>query len=564
MELAARPFGLQPAQPLQSVSSPWPATGVRSLGGLPRSVWKLRLLWVSTESQWPVVRGQFLPVVGCFDTMTDSQNDDLLARLAAGTASPSGPDPLATLAATEPDHDQDQGDQKLDALIERINNLSGEAPPSDEQPGEQPQSAQPGRNDFVPVEPASIEDAQLTESEVEALALKYLLARGDATGRTIADQLRLPFVLVDELLRRLKAEQLVVHRADAPMNDFHYQMSDLGRERAQRLTAHCTYFGSAPVSLRDYIVSVKAQSMETQHPETEDLLSAFDDLLLSPKVLSRLGPAMNSGRGLFLYGAPGNGKTSIAERVTRAFGQYIWIPRAIGIDGEIIRLYDPVNHEEIPVEQGTGLWDQRKIDKRWVRIRRPTIVAGGELTMSSLEVTINTSTGISEAPLQLKSNCGTLVIDDFGRQKMPVDTLLNRWIVPLEKRFDFLNLPNGKKIQVPFDQLIIFSTNLEPRDLVDEAFLRRIPYKIEIVDPTEEEFRDLFKMMAANLDIEYRPETIDYLIERHYRATGRPFRCCHPRDLLLQIRSRCKYERIPVEMTNEHFDQAVENYFSVM
>jgi hypothetical protein len=250
--------------------------------------------------------------------------------------------------------------------------------------------------------------------------------------------------------------------------------------------------------------------------------------------------------------------------VTRAFGEHIWIPRAIGIDGEIIRLYDPVNHEEIPVDPGTGLLDQGRIDKRWVRIRRPTIVAGGELTMSSLEVTINTSTGISEAPLQLKSNCGTLVIDDFGRQKMPVDVLLNRWIVPLEKRYDFLNLPNGKKIQVPFDQLIIFSTNLEPRDLVDEAFLRRIPYKIEVLDPTEGEFRELFRIMARQLKIEYRDGPIEYLIETCYRKSGRPFRCCHPRDLLLQIRSYCSFRKLPLEMTDEYFDMAVENYFSVM
>ena len=228
-------------------------------------------------------------------------------------------------------------------------------------------------------------------------------------------------------------------------------------------------------------------------------------------MLRRLGPAINSGRGLFLFGPPGNGKTSIAERVTKAFGQFIWIPRAIGIDGEIIRLFDPNAHELAPLPASSGLLDECKIDKRWVRIRRPTIVVGGELTMDNLEVTLNTSTGISEAPVQLKSNCGTLVIDDFGRQRMSTDELLNRWIVPLEKRHDYLNLANGKKIQVPFDQLVIFSTNLEPKDLVDDAFLRRIPYKIEVIDPTEEEFRDLFKMMAPQLGFEYDDEVVTYV-----------------------------------------------------
>ncbi len=268
--------------------------------------------------------------------------------------------------------------------------------------------------------------------------------------------------------------------------------------------------------------------------------------------------------GCFYIGAPGNGKTSIAERVTKAFGQYLWIPRAIGVDGEIIRLYDPSNHEEAPLDSRGGLIDNRKIDKRWIRIRRPTIVVGGELTMDNLEVTLNTATGISEAPMQLKSNCGTLVIDDFGRQRMSTDELLNRWIVPLEKRYDYLNLASGKKIQVPFDQLIIFSTNLEPKDLVDDAFLRRIPYKIEVVDPTEDEFRSLFEMMCPKLGFEYRSEPIDYVVTQHYKQSQRPFRCCQPRDLLLQVRNFCLFHNLPLELTNEYFDFAVENYFAVM
>jgi predicted ATPase with chaperone activity len=312
------------------------------------------------------------------------------------------------------------------------------------------------------------------------------------------------------------------------------------------------------------VASVAAQSLSTQHPTVAELHGAFEDLLINKNMLRRLGPAINSGRGLFLYGAPGNGKTSIAERVTRAFGQHIWIPRALGVDGEIIRLFDPSNHEELPLEPGAGLLQAHKIDKRWVRIRRPTIIVGGELTMDNLEVTLNTSTGISEAPMQLKSNCGTLGIDDFGRQRMSKNELLNRWIVPLEKRYDFLNLANGKKIQVPFDQLIIFSTNLEPKDLVDDAFLRRIPYKIEVCDPSEEEFRELFKLMAPKLGFEYRNEPVDYLVEKHYKAVNRRFRCCQPRDLLLQVRNYCFYEGRPAEMTSEMMDFAVENYFAVM
>ncbi len=351
----------------------------------------------------------------------------------------------------------------------------------------------------------------------------------------------------------MKQDRLLGHKGAAMANDYVYQLTELGRERAKKFAEHCTYFGAAPVPLEHYIHSVKKQTLADQHPTEEDLHRAFEDLLIEKSMLVRLGPAINSGRGLFLYGAPGNGKTSIAERITKAFGDSIWIPRALTIDGEIMRLFDPGMHEEMPLSANQGLIEQRKIDHRWVRIRRPTIVVGGELTMDQLEVTINAVTNTSEAPLQMKSNCGTLVIDDFGRQKMTTDQLLNRWIVPLEKRYDFLNMASGKKIQVPFDQLIVFSTNLEPRDLVDDAFLRRIPYKIEVNDPSEELYRQLLKIMAPKVGVEYDQDAIEYLIETHYKSIGRPLRCCQPRDLLLQIRNYCRYVRQPAKMTPREF-----------
>lgn len=503
--------------------------------------------------------------------------DSLLAKMARMRSAPHGDENVwdeleasppqqsstSTTATVQPPNEQSD-DDKLSSLLSRIERLSDGGPANVDSPPSSDERNLFPTESFVPLQKRSLEEMELTQSEVEELALKYLLSRGDASGRDISEQVRIPFAIMEVLLRRAKKDQLVVYRGSAPMNDYVYQLTDLGRERSKRLIEHCTYFGSAPVSLKDYVESVKAQSLVHQNPHPKDLALAFNDLLISPGMLRRLGPAINSGRGMFLFGEPGNGKTSIAKRVTRAFGQHIWIPRTIGVDGETIRLFDPMNHEEAPLSKRDGLIDEIKVDERWVRIRRPTIVVGGELTMHQLEVTFNKTTGISEAPLQMKSNCGSLVIDDFGRQRVAIDELLNRWIVPLEERIDFLNLPSGKKLQVPFDQLIIFSTNLEPRELVDEALLRRIPYKIEVVDPTADEFRQLFRKMCTKLKIEYNEECITYLIEEHYQKAQRPFRCCHPRDLLMQIRNYCRYEQKTAELSPDFFDFAIENYFAVM
>jgi DNA-binding PadR family transcriptional regulator len=493
----------------------------------------------------------------------------------SGAAVHPGPRPANSKHETE-------DNSRLDALLDRIQQLttatapshaagapgkSGPMPRVGQDAASRPPAANascPEHEGWVPVEPDNLVAAGLNDGEVEALILKTLNGRSEATGRHMTDHLKLPFRLIDPLLHSMKHDRLIAHKAAAMANDYVYQLTELGRERAKKLTEHCTYFGSAPVPLAAYIESVKKQTLADQHPTEDDLHRAFEDLLIDKDMLIRLGPAINSGRGLFLYGAPGNGKTSIAERITKAFGEFIWIPRAIGIDGEIMRLFDPGMHEETPLSVNQGLIEQRKVDQRWVRIRRPTIVVGGELTMDQLEVTLNTATNVSEAPVQMKSNCGTLVIDDFGRQKMTTDQLLNRWIVPLEKRYDFLNLASGKKIQVPFDQLIVFSTNLEPKQLVDDAFLRRIPYKIEVTDPSEQAFRDLLKIMAPKVGVEYDEAAVEYLIEKHYRAVNRPLRCCQPRDLLLQIRNFCCYVRQPAKMTPETLDFAVQNYFAVM
>jgi hypothetical protein len=443
------------------------------------------------------------------------------------------------------------GGEHLNDLFDRVNLLLGDLNPEANEP-------------FRPRVPSSLEEAGLTEEEVQRLILKYLLLRGSATGRELCFQVKLSFSIIEPMLKAWKHEQLVAFKSAAEMGDYNFIITDMGRERARRFMDECTYCGAAPVGLADYLRAMSSQSVAGQEATEADLARAFSDLLVSENLVEQLGPAVNSGRGMFLFGEPGNGKTSIAERITSCFGSNVWIPRTLGIDGDIIRLFDPGVHQEADYETGDGLFDRSGVDQRWVRIVRPTIVAGGELTMDELEVTQNPQTRICEAPLQLKSNCGTLVIDDFGRQTMPVEVLLNRWIVPLEKRYDFLNLPSGKKIQVPFDQLIIFSTNLEPRDLVDGAFLRRIPYKIEVPNPSEEHFRKLFEIMAPKMGVIYDKVAIDHLVEKHYKAVNRPFRNCQPRDLLLQIRNYAVFKKLPKRMTPEGFDFAVKNYFSVM
>jgi predicted ATPase with chaperone activity len=424
--------------------------------------------------------------------------------------------------------------------------------------------AAPPANEFCPLAPKDWDEMKISPSIAEELVLKCLMNRRTASGREIADHVAVPFGMLSHLLEQMKINRSILHRGAAQLGDYVYQLSPTGLEAAARCNSYCAYDGSVPVAFQDYCDSVSAQSIHQHPPSYEQIATIFSDLVLSDQILEQVGQALRAGCGFFLYGDSGNGKTSVAERVSRAFGQTIWIPRTLSIDGTIIRLFDPCNHVEVPLENGDAIYDQLQLDRRWVRIRRPTIIVGGELTMDRLEIRATAAAGVNEAPLQLKSNCGTLVIDDFGRQRMRADELLNRWIVPLDRRYDFLNLPDGKSIQAPFDQLLIFSTNLEPHDLADEAFLRRIPYKIRALNPTEAEFRELFRREATRQQVAYSESAIDDLIENHYIALRRPFRCCHARDLLLQIKHYCEFKGLLAEMTPERFSLAVRNYFAVM
>jgi hypothetical protein len=418
-------------------------------------------------------------------------------------------------------------------------------------------------DEFLPREPLTLEETGLLPADVEGLVLKLLLNSGGTFGRRIAEQLRLPFGIVAEQLRSLKGQLLVRLSNQGAVGDFEYELTDDGQRKAHWHAERCTYCGAAPVPLADYIASVEQQSIRKLRPKLAHVCAAFSDLLIAPSTLSQLGQAIHSGRALFLYGEPGNGKTSIAERLIRAIGQYLWIPRTVTVSGEIIRLYDPASHEEAPLVNPQGqLLDLARYDRRWVRIRRPVIMVGGELRLGQLEITNNPNTGILESPVQLKSNGGTLIVDDFGRQRCSIDELLNRWIVPLEKRHDFLYLPSGQQIEVPFDQLLVFSTNLPPHELVDEAFLRRIPYKIEVSDPTPREFRELMQLWCEKSSLEFSNDAVEHLLEKYFSAGGRSLRFCQPRDLVQQVVAFCEFHEQPLVLTSKALDVAVKNLFA--
>jgi len=416
---------------------------------------------------------------------------------------------------------------------------------------------------FQPKEPRTWEELGLESSLVEQILLRHLLLRGSDSSRNIAQDVCVGGALVKDLLEGARHQKLVQHRGATPMGDFIYELTDGGRDHALELRRQCSYVGAAPVPLEQYLVAVREQTLLHRRPTVQDLAAAFSDLLVPSDLLDQLGPAITSGRALFLHGQPGNGKTSIAERITRCFGDTVWVPHTLIVDGHLVKLFDPAVH--VPVAPDfRPLTTAERLDRRWVRIQRPTVVAGGELTLDMLDFQHHPQSNICEAPLQLKANCGSLVIDDFGRQRIEPQVLLNRWIFPLERRLDFLRLPDGRKVTVPFDPLLVFSTNLEPSSLVDEAFLRRIPYKILVHDPTESEFRQLLDVAAESLKVALPAGSVEHLVRRAYREGGRPMRFCHPRDLLMQIANQAAYQRRPAVATPEAWDRAVASYFGVL
>ncbi|MDB2525613.1 MAG: AAA family ATPase [Mariniblastus sp.] len=421
-----------------------------------------------------------------------------------------------------------------------------------------------GSNDFVPRQPNSLLEAGLHRNDLFPLVLKFLFLHGNQSGGRIANQIRVPYGLIIPVLESLKSDMLIGHKSSSGVADYEYELSPKGVEQARIHLSRSTYCGSAPVTLVDYRKSILRQSVKNLKPTFEAVAEALNDLEVTDLQISQLGQAINSGKSMFLFGAPGNGKTSIATRAIRALSEHIWIPRSLTVGGEVIRVFDPSVHVAAPLPTTSGVLVEQGIDQRWVRIERPTIIVGGELEMKHLEATLSAVTGIIEAPIHVKSNCGCLVVDDFGRQQISTRELLNRWIVPMESGSDFVNLPSGRQISLPFEQLLIFSTNLEPTSLCDEAFLRRIPYKVEVFDPTETQFRNLFKREMSRMNFQVEYGVLDHLIEYHYKRPGRSFRFCHVLDILNQCRDFCEFHRKPNLFSKDICELAVLNYFSGM
>ncbi|MBI2983797.1 MAG: ATP-binding protein [Chloroflexi bacterium] len=412
----------------------------------------------------------------------------------------------------------------------------------------------------LPPEPQTVEQTGLHLGFLADLALKTLYLRGQMTLGEIATALGLPITNVTEkVMDFLKTERLVEIRGGSGLSAATYQfvIVEKGAEKAQEALARSQYVGRAPVPLATYVAAVQRQSIANVTVTQEDIVRAFSHLVIPRETLTQLGPAINSGKSIFLFGPPGNGKTTIAEVMVGLLRGEVVLPFAVEIDGQVIKVFDQVYHR---VAVDMAVQERARFDHRWLVSKRPIVMTGGELTLETLDLIYDETSKMYEAPFQMKANGGIFMVDDFGRQRVSPRDLLNRWIVPLEKRVDYLTLHTGKKIEIPFDMLIVFSTNLDPADLVDEAFLRRIRYKIGITSPTVDQYEEIMKRLCARKQIEYRAEALSQILA-FYRKKGLELRSCHPRDILDQIIDTARFLQRRPALDPELVDMACESYF---
>ncbi|HUI82274.1 MAG TPA: hypothetical protein VLY24_30335 [Bryobacteraceae bacterium] len=404
-----------------------------------------------------------------------------------------------------------------------------------------------------PALPDKVDDLGIPRSMVSDLILRYVWLHGSANLAALNKSLKLSFPVLEAMFHQFRQQQLLEVKGMIG-NDYSFMLTTQGRALASNRNEICQYVGPAPVSIQDYHKVVQAQSAQIRLSR-ESLRAAFSDLVLPDSLLDQLGPSLIGHQSLFLYGGTGNGKTSIAERILRIYQDTVVIPYAVEVDGHIVALFDPVVHKTVPSNDD-------HLDPRWVVCERPCITVGGELSASMLELRLDDSTKVFIAPCQMKANNGVLIIDDFGRQVLSPRELLNRWIVPLDRRVDYLTLASGMKFQVPFEMMVVFSTNLDPHDLADEAFLRRIQTKVMVESVTAEVFDQIFHRAMHNAEAPYEAGAAQYLRERCQAAGTKFLRACYPMDVYRLVKAISEYEGRPVRMSKANIDRAVALYFA--
>jgi hypothetical protein len=411
---------------------------------------------------------------------------------------------------------------------------------------------------FWPHQPRGLEETGLNATFVEELVLKAIFFAGEMRGMDLANRLQLPTALLDDIIEGLRRQKYIDIRGGGASgvgkSTMVYQLTTFATDVLRQILDRNRYNGPAPVPFNEWAAAVKRQTVRGNRITRNRMEDKFGDLIIRDYIFDGIGPAMNSGRAIFFYGPPGNGKTAICQGMVNCFEGDVFIPHAILIDDFVVRIYDANIHKVVED-------DGNAYDRRWVRCRRPLVVVGGELTLEMLDLVYSPEVKYYEAPFQMKASNGMLLIDDFGRQKVSPKDLLNRWIVPLESDIDMLTLHTGKKVQVPFDVFAAFSTNLDPSALVDDAFLRRVRYKLEVQRPDEEQFHEIFQVICRKRGVPYDAAAVDYLIDTHYRPHGRPFAACQPRDLLDQVIDMARYYGEEPSMSQELLDAAVRSYF---